>query len=314
MSIDYQLHANEELSVGTRRIIRSLHHQAIDHIEELSDPHETVHDLRKRFKEIRAVLRLVRHNLGEKKYKEENIFYRDLGREIAEVRDIKAYLEMIDLLKEQYDSKLYKNVFQKTEKEFNNQLALLEEEMDLKKKLRSIKERLKERAGEIDSFSIGATSFKDIEDNIFKVYKRGYKGLENAKKDPTPDNFHEWRKRAKYIMYQTDIMEFIWPGYMKTMEKEFHQLSDILGDHHDLTNLLKSIEKPDIDPEELKLIKALANNERSELEKKAYNLGERLYAEKPKKFISRLKKYYLAHENSYTSGHYIPQVTGINGK
>lgn len=308
MSIGYRLHINERLSDGVRRVIRALHDQSIDHTKNLSNPHEAVHELRKRFKEIRALLRLVRDNIGEENYKEANIFYRDLGRYIADIRDAKAHLEMIDLLKQKYDSKLYKNAFQHTEKVFIEQLETIEAEMNLKRKLLSIKGSLKEKSNIFNSLPIEANSFEDIEKSLLRVYKRGYRGLANVKKEPSPNNLHEWRKRAKYMMYQLDVLKIIWPDMLHTMEGEFHKLSDILGNDHDLTNLLKKLERLSYNEEELELIKALANNERLELEKKAINLGEKLYAENPDQFIGRIKKYYLAHANSYTTGHYIPQI------
>src|SRR5439155_20965549 len=57
---------------------------------------ETIHDVRKRFKKVRAVLRLVRAEMGERTYCRENACFRDAGRPLTEIRDAKALLETLD--------------------------------------------------------------------------------------------------------------------------------------------------------------------------------------------------------------------------
>src|SRR5881394_266466 len=59
---------------------------------------KAVHDVRKRFKEIRGTLRLVRDELGEKAFRKENRNYRDAARPLSDIRDAKVMVDTLDNL------------------------------------------------------------------------------------------------------------------------------------------------------------------------------------------------------------------------
>ncbi len=63
-----------------------------------ADADDVVHDLRKRCKRVRALLRLVRDSLGEDVYKSENRVLRDAARGLSPVRDAVVLIEVHDEL------------------------------------------------------------------------------------------------------------------------------------------------------------------------------------------------------------------------
>jgi ribosomal protein S13 len=71
-----------------------------------------VHQARKRFKKILGLIRLIRFELGDK-YKLENVFYRDIGRKLSNVRDAQAMIETLDILRSAEYQKLSENQFEK---------------------------------------------------------------------------------------------------------------------------------------------------------------------------------------------------------
>ena len=78
---------SETLEENLRRVILRQGNKALSHLEkEDGDLHHGVHQARKRFKQIRAILRLVRPALGDK-YTMENVAYRDMGRKLSDLRD-----------------------------------------------------------------------------------------------------------------------------------------------------------------------------------------------------------------------------------
>jgi hypothetical protein len=100
----FHLKADESVSKGIRRIARKEIEKAQ---QELADPRETsteevVHGARKRFKRVRAVVRLVREGLGERRYRRENACFRDAARPLSEVRDAHALVQTLDRLAEHY--------------------------------------------------------------------------------------------------------------------------------------------------------------------------------------------------------------------
>ncbi len=253
-----------------------------------SDPHEVVHEVRKAFKKIRGSLRLVRDHIDF--YKEENIFFRDEGRRVSDVRDATSIIEVLDDLYDHHDAQLYKSTFNT----FRNFLLARRAQMasdQLKDKdvLKLIGERLSAKCDKIDSWPMDIQSFEDLSPSVKLVYKRGLKAYLQAKDSGKTEEFHEWRKRVKYLRYQLDLLNHIWPNFLDFWEDELHDLSDILGDDHDL-HILHQVADAHLDqfsePESAQLLKSLIHSHRSKLQAEALFLGKRLYALKPKHFTA----------------------------
>jgi hypothetical protein len=67
------------------------------------------------------------------------------------------------------------------------------------------------------------------------------------------------------------------------MADEFHHLADYLGDEHDLAVLRERLSESAM---------PLIRKRSEELQNKAFALGERLYADKSKTFLSDLEKHW----------------------
>ena len=99
----YVFRARERIDSGLRRVVRE---QVRGAIHDLRDPredrHEGVHEARKRFKMIRATLRLARPTLGELVFRLENAWYRDTGKRLSSVRDAVAMIESLEGLRKRF--------------------------------------------------------------------------------------------------------------------------------------------------------------------------------------------------------------------
>ena len=299
--MDYRLIKEEPLATGIKRIGILLNAQAVSQINLLVEehPHEAVHELRKRFKELRGLIRLVRYPLGEC-YARENEFYRDLGRDISHIRDLRAFIEALTHLKVQYSERLSKDAFSATEAFLNHRLRELAESIKLKDTLRHIQARLKEHEDVIRQWPVDAGTFHDIYKSLMKVYARGYRMMRSVKDNSSVESFHELRKRGKYMRYHMEILNFAWPAMMAVQAGEFGNFADLLGDDHDLALCLAYLEQEKPDEEEFQLIKAIVNHQRALLQQQVLSLGHKLYAERPRTFTRRIYKYWLAQEISYT--------------
>jgi CHAD domain-containing protein len=115
--------------------------------------------------------------------------------------------------------------------------------------------------------------------------------------EPTVKKLHEWRKQAKYLRYQLELLCAVWPGMMEPLAGQADHLGDLLGDDHDLAVLRQMLtqhpERFD-DEEELALLFALIDRRREELETEANLLGRWLFQDSPKDFAQRLKGYWIA--------------------
>ena len=126
---------------------------------------------------------------------------------------------------------------------------------------------------------------------IERAYRRGRKRMRRTADEPSPANVHEWRKRVKDLWYQLRILEVATPKKLRDRVEVADRLGDVLGDHHDLAVLRDDLllrEMPTVS--RAPLVAAITAQRQRELEKKAFDLGDRLYVEKPKRFHKMMRR------------------------
>jgi CHAD domain-containing protein len=128
-----------------------------------------------------------------------------------------------------------------------------------------------------------------------RIYKSGRKGFNDAYDKRTVENFHEWRKQVKHLLYQTRVLTPLWGRMMKALRDELDALGELLSEYHDLAILRDRLATQLSGPEnqvEIETLVALIDQRQDELEILARRLGARIYAESPAAFVSRSKVYW----------------------
>jgi CHAD domain-containing protein len=294
--MEYTLQPDETVSTGTKRIVRGKVETAIDHIDGDMDRHETVHEVRKRCKEVRAALRLVRGVLPS--YSAENAHYRDAARELSDIRDATALIET-------FDDHVEPAVTDAGEAEAVDLPACREtlldrrdrlaREMDLDARLASVREELIEGLGRVDRLPVATEGYDAVAPGLRKSYRRARERMADAYEDPTAEAFHEWRKRVKYHRYHSRLLRSVWPGPMKARRSELKTLSDVVGDEHDLAVFSETTrEEALFTAEERATLEEVIAHRRSQLQRRARPTGERLFAEEPDRLVERVGRYWTA--------------------
>ena len=294
--MSYRLKARESLPKGIKRIAAEEVAKAIDKLSSTQEQgiDEAVHQARKRLKKTRAVVRLVRDRLGKKSYKQENARFRDLGRNLANLRDIKVRIETLDNLIAHFDTvdpETFIDIRRELRVDYRQEYqSVVNEDVTT-----SIKDRLKDSKTEINNWQIGSNGWSTVDKSLKRVYKRGYKALQKAISKPTAENFHDWRKRVKYLRYQLEILSPMWSDVIKSYIEQTHNLTDYLGEEHDLAVLQELVlHHPERFNRQNKLsvLTTLIDRRRQELQSKAISLGKKIYTEKPDDFIDRIGNYW----------------------
>ncbi len=295
--MSYRLEPREPLAAGIKRIAREQIDQALEQLTTTPEgPDEAVHDARKRFKKVRAVLRLVRDEVGSDVYKRENVCYRDAGRRLSDVRDSYVMIETVDKVTERYsddlDGERYAGLREKLVAEHG---TLKRQILDHDKALDEVADTIQKARQRVAGWPIENNDFSAVSDGLKRVYKRGYKRLSRAYANPNPENFHEWRKRVKYLWYHTRILKSLWPDLLDELADQTHDLADYLGDNHDLAEFRHLLlDRPNLFESESDMedLVEAATQWQAELKVAAHQLGERIYVEKPKTFVKRIGNYW----------------------
>jgi len=290
--VAFRLKRKEGVSEGIRRIAAGRAESALEALRSASeDPAEAVHEARKDLKKLRAMLRLSRDQLGGKLFRAEDERYRDAGRLLSSSRDAEVRLQTARALGRRCGPKLPAGAYGIWV------LALEREREEVAGGGDGHGRELEEAATAIAAghqaiaeWPLRDDSWKAIGPGLRRSYRKGRRGLRRTVADPSAENVHDWRKRGKDLTYQLRIVRNAWPELLGETAERSHLLTDLLGDHHDLELLAEDLERRDIDGKGE--IEELVRNWQKELLDEAFELGQRLYAEKPKAFEERLRAYW----------------------
>jgi CHAD domain-containing protein len=268
----FRLERDEAIPEGVRRIARGRIDHAIDALADASE--EGVHDARKDMKKLRALLRLVRGEVGEEVFQREAGTFRDAARELSGVRDADVMLATLAQLEERYQAEVGP-VRQAVEAH-----RLRTGGGGRQQAAQTAVAILTEARGRVDDWPLERDGFEAVADGLERTYRRGRRDWRAALKEPSTENLHEWRKRVKDLWYHCSILQETWKPVMTALADEAHELSDRLGDDHDLAVLLE-FGAESLEPH--------IATRRAELQEEAFAYGSRLYADKPTAFVSRIE-------------------------
>jgi CHAD domain-containing protein len=290
----FKLKRRESESDGIRRVAHGRADDAVRRLrDEDADEAEAVHEARKDVKKLRATLKLVRPVIGDDTYDRENERFRDAARELSDARDAQVRLQTVDALSERFPDEPPPGGWWAVRAELAGDEAT-----------NGALEGLRERAATeiaagdeaIDDWPLHEDGFELLRPGLHRAYARARKRYRAAREEPTDVALHDWRKRSKDLWYHLRLVRRAWPVVLGAMADEAHELSDRLGDDHDLVVLLADLgnEGSHLTAEQRAHLGDLAARRRTELQEAAFAYGERLLAEKPKRFVARVEEYWDA--------------------
>lgn len=294
----YQLQPEESAADGLRRVARGRAEKAAARLREAEGDGmaDAIHGARKDLKKLRAVLRLVRADLGEKGFRAENRRFREAGRLLSASRDAEVKMATLKGLEGRSGGELpvapalaWNEVLSAERKA----IATTADD-EIGASVAAAIDRIEAGGARIPDWKLKHDAWKLIEPGLDRGYREGREALRRAAKDLNPESVHEFRKRAKDLWYELRLLAGCWPGLFEEWAEQAHQLAELLGDHHDLAVLAEDLDGRVGVVAERDAIRVLIERRQEELLAQALGLGERLYAEKPKHYRRRLHAYWRA--------------------
>lgn len=296
----YRLKDHGDVPGEIRRIVEEQIDRAVAEIDSPEvDAATAVHQVRKRCKKIRAVLRLARGPLDrDGTYATENARYRDIGRELSTLRDADVLVETHDaLVADIKDPDIRKECAAIRERLIEQRDQLAAGATSLHDRLRTARGRLLEGRARVADWAPRVRKFKGLEPGFKRSYRRGRRAMHTAYGSLASADFHEWRKREKYHWYACRLLRGIWPTVMDARCRELKRLAELLGAEHDISMYRQALEtEPKLGGgiTRLREILAAADQRRTRLRRQALPPGLRLYTEKPARITHRFAGYWRA--------------------
>ena len=297
----YTFDVDETVPEAVQRITNEQVERAVSGLEHASgdDLEDAVHDCRKRAKKLRGLIRLVRPALGTA-FRPANESFRAVGRELSGLRDAQAAVATFDTVVAASPDLLPEGGVRGV----RAGLAALAESATQADDRQLRTERAVDllRAGrrQVAHAELDAEGWAAVGPGVERTYRAGRRALADVRRHTDPTAVHEWRKRAKDAWYHVRLLGDAAPSVLEPLEDRFHDLSDALGDAHDLVVIGDRLHaSPDAfgGRAQVRAFCELADTRRAKLERRAMRLGVRLYAEKPGRYADRIEAYWnLWHE------------------
>ncbi|MEZ4319990.1 MAG: CHAD domain-containing protein [Myxococcota bacterium] len=291
----------EPIADGFVRLYEGLLDDAIAHLSGRGHPEEieAVHEARKALKKARALLRLVRDDLPQ--YRRANRLCRDAGREISELRDASAQIETLDMARRRFPEGVVDDALDRIRAELVARRDAMHADGAPERIASALELARKARAVSAD-FDVRHLDVHTLQPGLALSYGRGLLVFHRVLRGYDTDLLHQWRKRAKYHRYHVGFIQEAWPSVLKAREKTLHELTELLGDDHDLSVLHETLGHVVVSQPSLAIDAAavveIATGVRAELQAAALRDGALCFAEAADAMAVRLTAYVRAWQRA----------------
>jgi CHAD domain-containing protein len=329
------LHRGERLAEGMQRMAIDQVDVAINLLERSATgavDERTVHETRKSLKRLRALLRLLRAELGEDVFARENAALRDIAARLSSVRDAEVMLATLHALIERYPRQLAhrrgveKLLAQLAAEHERVQRQTLGKQAARREVLDGLR-HFRARAGCWQLPDRRRSSL--IEPGLGRIYRQGRRRYRRAQRSTRHSvaTMHAWRKRVKDLRYAVEVLEWreahasagkpskgrrrkgkrvkgAQAGRLRAIARRADELGELLGEDHDLAVLAQTVQEAHskrtagalrVGAGTRKTLLKVIAHRRRELRRRALREGARLYASSPKGFVGRVRR---AHQGA----------------
>jgi CHAD domain-containing protein len=266
----------------------------------LTDPPDVdraVHESRKRLKEVRSLLRLMRFSLTDEQglvRDRANARLRDAAGLLSAARDAAVLVETLSSLRDDFLATLDVDGFEGMLDRLRQDHAQAAAEAVPVEDARS---RVAEVRAEVDTWRLRKSGWRAIGSGLQRIHSCGrgeYQDRNRGVDNDHPEAWHDWRKRAKDLRYAVEFLRQASPLLTDGWCPLLKQLTDHLGSEHDLQVLHDRVGElhGEVDPAAIEHVTALIATRRATLQQAALRVGAQVYAERPDAFVRRVRAYW----------------------
>src|SRR5262249_41957153 len=153
---------------------------------------------------------LIRHEIGESAFDSALKALREAAGYLSPARDAHVKVQALENLIKPRSNRISRPRFQ-------NMRAVLKDESNEQassfskdKCAKEVRRILRKQPKAFDALMFKKEGWCVIGPGAKKSYQGARKARETAATDPTPENFHEWRKRVKDVWYNIQLLQPIW--------------------------------------------------------------------------------------------------------
>jgi len=303
--VAFRLKKGAPVATEVRRIVLRQLEVAISELHTVGDPQsdEAVHDARRRVKKIRAIIRLVRPVL-DKAYRSVDDDLRTVAHMLAPVADGRGIIETLDELARRYGKALPPRTIEAARKGVIRHGARADREAAERGVLEVAAGTLRSERKRIKHWHMSAQGFRAIGPGLEESYRRARRMMIVAWSRPKPSHFHTWRRYVKDHWFHVRLLEGRCGYHLVGYERRIEALDGVLGEYHNVI-LLRDVLVTDVGlprEETARCLRVVARYQRL-LRRHAELLGVRIYTERPRRFVRRIRRLWQQQTAGPSAGH-----------
>lgn len=275
----YRFKLNEPIREGFLRIGSEQIDRAERVLMQAGNDDTTIHETRKGLKRIRALLRLVRPGLEPNDFDQANALFRQLGALLSEARDNQIMLQTIAKLEAEGARAPLQGLKRLILAERDEEVSGIDPGLTA-----AAIAGLRQARAKFESLRLAPSRFAVLRKGLESNYSHARRAAASAFSKPHDEAFHEMRKGAQLHWRHMQLLERAWPDFCAARISAARELSQILGDDHDLAVLkiyLKRVRPGHIGPAEARVIRRAIRDRQDDLRETARPRAQRLFAERP---------------------------------
>lgn len=290
----YRFKLNKSLADGVRRVALEQIDMAMAEVAAAARDHRAVHHSRKCMKRLRALLTLVEPALSHRAFAREDRRFRDVGRALSGARDAQVMMETLAKLEAHDPAIAGLRVTHTAKSWLGYQRRVAAQGLD-SGTLAYVIDELQAAAQRFEALKIRGEAFAPVALGVQRTYAKAQAQMWAAYRRPSDCGFHDWRKHVQRHWRHMQLLAPAWPGLMDARVQVAAEVSELLGEDHDLA-VLRALFVRDgalFGPgSEVRTIIATCEARQNAVRLAAVPRGQRLFAAPPKAFRRELETYW----------------------
>jgi len=292
--MSYRLDPAMPMSEALRRVAFAELELAHGALATPPERHSGVHSARKCLKRLRSLLLLVRPGMPEPAFLTLTNRLAQIARGLAAARDAAALTDAIDKLERETGAGPGLGPLHSLRAWLQKRRHAAEQNLERSAASDAMRGLLEIRPA-FAGLAVYPDDFRSLSKGLRQCYRATREAFRHAFVSERDEEVHEWRKGVQHHWRQMQLLAPCWPSELSARAEAARSLSQVLGDDHDISLLIRLISTPTMmfgTPDETAAFLKRCRRRHKALRKEARAQGERLFAERARPFAERIETYW----------------------
>ncbi|HSD91989.1 MAG TPA: CHAD domain-containing protein [Methyloceanibacter sp.] len=292
--MSYRLDSAVPMSEALRRVAFAELELAHGALHAPPERHSGVHSARKCLKRLRSLLLLARPGMPEPAFATLTNRLAAIAKGLAAARDAAALIDAIDKLEKETGPGPGLGPLQSLRAWLHKRRHAAEQNLEKSAASDTMRGLLEVRPA-FAGLAVYPDDFRSLAKGLRRCYRSTREAFSHAFAAEHDEDLHEWRKGVQHHWRQMQLLAPCWPSELSARAEAARSLSQLLGDDHDISLLIRLVSTPTMmfgTPDETAAFLKRCRRRHKALRKAASTQGERLFAERARPFAERIETYW----------------------